>query len=60
MLDKVQTKILIKELNGFIQKVELQTTPAETVQPFVNELKDIFLKHIYQVEKQGMDYEGLR
>jgi hypothetical protein len=51
MLDKAQSKVLIKELNGFIKKVEEQKTPAETVKPFVNEIKDIILKHIYHVEK---------
>jgi hypothetical protein len=60
MLNKEQSRILINELRGFIQKVELQTTPVETIKPFVNEIKDIFLKHIYQFEKQGADYEDFR
>jgi hypothetical protein len=55
MLTKDKSKILIEEFSSFIQRSELQTTSVESLRPFVNEIKEILLMHVYQMNEKDAD-----
>jgi hypothetical protein len=55
MLTKDKSKILIEEFSSFIQRSELQTTSVKSLRPFVNEIKEILLVHVYQKNEKNAD-----
>jgi hypothetical protein len=55
MLTKDKSKILIEEFSSFIQRSELQTTSVKSLRPFVNEIKEILLMHVYQINEKDAD-----
>jgi hypothetical protein len=55
MLTKDKSKILIEEFNSFIQRSELQTTLVTSLRPYVNEIKEILLMHVYQINEKDAD-----
>jgi hypothetical protein len=55
MLTKDKSKILIEEFSSFIQRSELQTTSVKSLRPFVNEIKEILLVHVYQKNEKNVD-----
>jgi hypothetical protein len=52
---KDESKILIEEFSSFIQRSELQTTTVKSLRPFVNEIKEILLTHVYQMKEKDFD-----
>ncbi|WP_068776177.1 hypothetical protein [Paenibacillus sp. FJAT-26967] len=46
MTSENERMYLIWELEQFIQKVEETHEPAETLQPFVDDIKNIMIKHV--------------
>jgi len=48
---------LLLELEQFVHRVEEQSEPALTVKPYVDDLKQIMLKHVYQKELSFSTYE---
>ncbi|SEC06337.1 hypothetical protein [Paenibacillus sp. GP183] len=55
MLTKDKSKILIEEFNSFIQRSELQTTLVTSLRPYVNEIKEILLMHVYQINEKDAE-----
>jgi hypothetical protein len=55
MLTKDKSKILIEEFSSFIQRSELQTASVKSLRPFVNEIKEILLMHLYQMNEMDTD-----
>ncbi|EGL19324.1 MULTISPECIES: hypothetical protein [Paenibacillus] len=41
---------LLLELEQFVHRVEEQSEPVPTVKPYVDDLKQIMLKHVNQTE----------
>ncbi|MFS0836762.1 hypothetical protein [Paenibacillus sp. 1P03SA] len=41
---------LLLELEQFVHRVEEQSEPVRTVKPYVDDLKQIMLKHVNQTE----------
>jgi translation initiation factor 2 alpha subunit (eIF-2alpha) len=59
MLTKDKSKILIDEFSNFIQRSELQTKTVDSIRPFINEIKEILLMHVYQVNEKNPDESSM-
>ncbi|MGE6229099.1 hypothetical protein [Paenibacillus chitinolyticus] len=50
-------RLLLLELEQFVHRVEEQSEPVPTVKTYMDDLKQIMLKHVYQKELSFSTYE---